>query len=494
MLISNSKGLPGEFLLLFTILIWCLFFLVYLGNRQSKLNRWCFISGMCFSLGVLKEYLYFTLFPVLSESYPWLMNETLSLTIYSILTAVMYYYAMPAAIIFAFYFSKFDQYHPRLFFWLRLCVFIPAILFGIRYPYVQTRYYQLNDYIYYLTAAIYNWLYGIIFTLLIVGTLRRERMSAVYHQKRLVAVLCLVPIWYELLSAFLVHVLRIKPLFKLWQGNLIIIFVLIIYYLYHAFNGGIMGARLMHRTYDWNEEGRLINKGAHYIRHIVKNEIAKIEWCTNNIESSDLTDREEILNLTRIIARSAKHLDDHISKINDYSEDIILKPGIVNVANLVKDCVHDISSIKSGVSFVLNIDPDAELYCDNKHIREVIANLLDNASDAIADHGTVTISFQTQLNKGVARLCISDTGSGIPAQELSQLFKPYYTTKTTNRHMGLGLYYCRNVMLKHKGTIQVESKAGVGTTFILCFPYKKGCRMKGDILDGRQNTDIDCRG
>ena len=124
----------------------------------------------------------------------------------------------------------------------------------------------------------------------------------------------------------------------------------------------------------------------------------------------------------------------------------------------------------------------------------MIANLLDNASDAIADHGTVTISFQTQLNKGVARLCISDTGSGIPAQELSQLFKPYYTTKTTNRHMGLGLYYCRNVMLKHKGTIQVESKAGVGTTFILCFPYKKGCRMKGDIWDGRQNTDIDCRG
>ena len=38
--------------------------------------------------------------------------------------------------------------------------------------------------------------------------------------------------------------------------------------------------------------------------------------------------------------------------------------------------------------------------------------------------------------------------------------------------MGLGLYYCRNVMLKHKGSIQVESKEGAGTTFTLCFPFK----------------------
>ena len=53
MLIGTSKGLPGEFLLLFAVLIWVLFFLIYLGNRQNKLNRWCFISGMCFSMGAV---------------------------------------------------------------------------------------------------------------------------------------------------------------------------------------------------------------------------------------------------------------------------------------------------------------------------------------------------------------------------------------------------------------------------------------------------------
>ncbi|MCC2816930.1 HAMP domain-containing histidine kinase [Lachnoclostridium pacaense] len=472
MLIGKSAGLPGEFILLFTILIWLLFFLVYLGNRHSQLNRWCFISGMCFSVGVLKEYLYFTLFPVLCREYPWLMNGNLSLTIYSILTAVMYYYAMPSAIIFAFYFSSFNQRYPRYFSWLRICIFIPAILFGIRYPYMQTRHYQLYDYIYYLTAAIYNWLYGIIFTLLILNTLKRERKSEVYEQKRLVAFLCLIPIWYELLSAFLVHVLRIKPLFKLWQGNLVIIFLLIIYYLYHAFNGGIMGARFMHQTYDWDKEGRLINKSAHFIRHVVKNEIAKIEWGASSIEASDFTDKNEILNLTQIIARSARHLDDYMSKINDYSEDIKLEPSMVSVPSLIEDCIHDFRSLKSDISFDLNLPPDSGLFCDYKHIHEVMTNLLNNAFEAIGESGTITIGFQPHPKQNLVCLYISDTGSGIPAGQLPKLFTPYYTTKTTNHHMGLGLYYCRNVMLKHKGSIQVESKEGAGTTFTLCFPFK----------------------
>lgn len=470
MLIGSSRGLPGEFILLFTILIWFLFLLIFLGNRLSRLNLWCFISGMLFSLGVLKEYLYFTLFPILCRNYPWLMNDTLSLNIYSVLTAVMYYYAMPSAVIFAFYFSGFDQRHPRCFAWLRICIFIPAVLFGIRYPYIQTRYYQLYDYIYYLKAAIYNWFYGIIFTALLVAALKRERNTEVYEQKRLVAVLCLIPIWYELVAAFLVHALRIKPLFKLWQGNLVIIFLLILYYLYHAFNGGIMGARFMHQTYDWDEEGYLINKSAHFIRHVVKNEVAKIQWGVSNIEASDLTDKEEILNLTRIITRSARNLDEHMSKINDYSEDIRLSPSMVSVPALIEDCIRDLRSMRSDISFVLHLPQDARLYCDQKHIHEVISNLLNNALEAMGAMGTITISFHTRPKRNQSCLSISDTGSGIMQEDLPQLFTPYYTTKTTNRHIGLGLYYCRNVMAKHRGSIQVESREGSGTTFTLCFP------------------------
>ena len=183
MLIGTSKGLPGEFLLLFTLLIWVLFFLVYLGNRHNRLNRWCFISGMCFSMGVFKEYLYFTLFPAVMQAWPGWMTEELSLDIYSMLTAVLYYFAMPAALVFGFYFSRMDERRPKLFRWARIGVFVPALLFGVFYPYLEPRYYQLYDRTYYLCAALYNWLYGVLLTVLLLGTLWRERRTAVYRQK-----------------------------------------------------------------------------------------------------------------------------------------------------------------------------------------------------------------------------------------------------------------------------------------------------------------------
>lgn len=472
MLIGKSKGLPGEFLLLFTILIWLLFFLIYLGNRHNKLNRWCFISGMCFSMGVFKEYLYFTLFPMLCKNYPWLMNDTLSYTIYSLLTAVMYYYAMPAALVFAFYFHGLNEHRPRLFFWLRIGVFIPALLFGLRYPYTQTRYYQLNDYIYYLTAAVYNWLYGVYFTFLIVRTLKKEKALAVYRQKRLVAFLTLIPVWYELLSAFLIHVLRIESLFKLWQGNLFIIFILLIYYLYHAFNEGIMGTKFVHQAYDWNKEGRLINKSAHFIRHIVKNDMAKIEWCADSIQNTAPPVSQEVNDLLQIITRSTRHLNEYMAKIKDYSDDIILDLEQVDVRTLVENCIQDIRLLKPNVTFQTNFTSDKTLYCDYKHVNEVIYNLLDNALDAVGEKGTITITYSVPAKQGYARISIKDTGTGIPPKQISTVFAPYYTTKTTNHHMGLGLYYCRNVMHKHGGTIQAESRENCGTTITLNFPVK----------------------
>lgn len=76
---NTSQGLPGEFLLLFTLTLWVLFLAVYLGNRKSKINKWFFICGMLFSVGVLKEYLYYSLFPQIAETAPAVMNEETAL-------------------------------------------------------------------------------------------------------------------------------------------------------------------------------------------------------------------------------------------------------------------------------------------------------------------------------------------------------------------------------------------------------------------------------
>ena len=69
----------------------------------------------------------------------------------------------------------------------------------------------------------------------------------------------------------------------------------------------------------------------------------------------------------------------------------------------------------------------------------------------------------------------ADTGTGIPADKLKDIFKPLYTTKPVGKGTGLGLAICQEIMDKHHGEIFVESEMGKGTTFTIRLPmYKEG--------------------
>lgn len=194
--------------------------------------------------------------------------------------------------------------------------------------------------------------------------------------------------------------------------------------------------------------------------------------CANSIQNASPPISQEIDDLVQIIVRSTQHLNEYMAKIKDYSDDIILEPEQVDVKNLIENCIRDVHLLKPGVTFQTNFVSDQALYCDYKHISEVINNLLDNALEAMGETGTITVTYSLSQNHGFLQISISDTGAGIPATQISDMFDPYYTTKTTNHHLGLGLYYCRNVMHKHGGSILAESQEGCGTTITLNFPAK----------------------
>ena len=469
MLIGTKKGLPGEFILLFTILIWLLFALIYISNRQNKLNRWCFISGMCFSMGVFKEYLYFTLTPYLAENYPNLFHETLSVQVYSVLTAVLYYFSMPAALIFAFYFANLHERRPRAARWFKWLVFIPSLVFGVIYPYIDTRHFQLYDRGYYLAVAVYNGVYGVLITAMILLTLKREHFTPTYRQKKMVAVIVLVPIWYWLLSAFLVHLLGLKEYFKAWQGNLLVILFLIIYYLYNAFQGGIMGARLKRETYNWSSGQKIVNLGAQFTSHYLKNETAKIDWCLSSLKKKlQLESPEEL----EIIARSTQRLHYFVDKTQAYSRDVAVTPESCGVCSLLHGAVpNTLKSAYPRITFTIACDESAVLFCDKAHVGEILSNLVSNAVEAIDGSGKVSLSFSHDDKRRLSVISISDDGAPIPPDAVSHLFEPYYSTKKDGHHFGLGLYYCRNVMEKHGGKIEARCKDGV-TSFTLYFPDK----------------------
>lgn len=127
------------------------------------------------------------------------------------------------------------------------------------------------------------------------------------------------------------------------------------------------------------------------------------------------------------------------------------------------------------VEFALNPLPPLE--CDAAQISQVLLNLLLNSAEAIDGPGTVR--FRTQAREQEIEITVGDTGAGIPPDVLPRIFDPFFTTKDVGQGTGLGLTVCYNVVKAHGGTINVDTKAGKGTTLTIILPLKsKGGRQE----------------
>jgi signal transduction histidine kinase len=106
--------------------------------------------------------------------------------------------------------------------------------------------------------------------------------------------------------------------------------------------------------------------------------------------------------------------------------------------------------------------------CYPHQLNQVFMNLLVNAAQAIEQQGEIKIA--TTADNAYVEIKISDTGSGIPKENLSRIFDPFFTTKEAGKGTGLGLHLAYNIINKHNGTLGVESTVGQGTTFTIRIP------------------------
>jgi len=112
-----------------------------------------------------------------------------------------------------------------------------------------------------------------------------------------------------------------------------------------------------------------------------------------------------------------------------------------------------------------------QIYCLPSQLNQVFMNLLVNAAQAIDQQGDILIrTFQP--DQAHVAIAVSDTGSGIPAENLSRLFDPFFTTKPVGKGTGLGLSLSWSIVARHQGHIAVESEVGKGTTFTVTLPIE----------------------
>ena len=108
--------------------------------------------------------------------------------------------------------------------------------------------------------------------------------------------------------------------------------------------------------------------------------------------------------------------------------------------------------------------------CNAQQMSQVFLNLLVNAAHAIQKQGTITIRTWHEGNDVL--VAVSDTGCGIPPENLHRVFEPFFTTKEVGKGTGLGLSIVYDIIKKHNGQITVESQVGKGTTFTVRLPAK----------------------
>jgi signal transduction histidine kinase len=107
-----------------------------------------------------------------------------------------------------------------------------------------------------------------------------------------------------------------------------------------------------------------------------------------------------------------------------------------------------------------------KIFADPKAIRQAVLNIIKNALAAMPGGGVITIA--TGKRDECVRLVISDTGMGIPQENLDKIFEPYFTTKEFGS--GLGLTNVFKIIKEHRADISVDSQPGGGASFIITFP------------------------
>ncbi len=112
---------------------------------------------------------------------------------------------------------------------------------------------------------------------------------------------------------------------------------------------------------------------------------------------------------------------------------------------------------------------------DTNRLQQVFLNLIMNSADALSEgsEGSKMLTIRTEDQDGNIRLAFSDNGPGIPKNELTRIFDPFYTTKEPGKGTGLGLSVCYRIVESLGGTIKAESVVGQGTTIILIIPHVK---------------------
>jgi two-component system NtrC family sensor kinase len=174
----------------------------------------------------------------------------------------------------------------------------------------------------------------------------------------------------------------------------------------------------------------------------------------------------------RMIIDEATRCKTIVSDLLNFARQNEVLAQTTDVNALIAETVQEISiqSMFDHVEIVMGLDPALpSIQADPAQLREVFVNLMTNAAEAMVDGGSLTI-ITVSAQDEMIQISFRDTGFGIPEENLSKIFTPFFTTKPIGKGTGLGLAIVYGIIKMHRGQIYVESEEGGGSTFTITLP------------------------
>ena len=228
---------------------------------------------------------------------------------------------------------------------------------------------------------------------------------------------------------------------------------------------------------------------ARRLAHEIKNPLTPIQLSAERIrrrylDKIEKDDREILDRATRTIAQQVESMKSMVNAFSDYAQPVISRPRRLDINTLIRDITELHVAHLTRIRFLFDLADDLpQIMTDPAGIRQVLNNLIINASDALGDKGG-ELKLSTRIDHAKDNLLVlelQDNGPGFPAKLLDRIFEPYVTTKTSGS--GLGLPISRRIIEENGGTMRATNLPKGGAIVIIHLPV---AQSQGASIDDRQ--------
>ncbi len=195
-----------------------------------------------------------------------------------------------------------------------------------------------------------------------------------------------------------------------------------------------------------------------------------------------------------VIVQEAQRCKKIIQGLLEFSRTSEPKTTLMNINNIIHKVVNLLENEFRLHHIQLELEtahPLPEIQIDEAQIEQILVNLTLNAIQAIEDKGTIKICTSQSVDEKYVVIEVIDTGCGIPPENLSKIFEPFFSTKPKGTGLGLAVSY--GIVQKHGGNIYAQSTLGEGSRFVVELPIPFKGSSKGEKKEHETSKDFNNR-